>query len=54
MANIIVKTNERINAEKQIIKSFGTTPDSAGSVQRECAAEINAAMNKIKKLAGIR
>lgn len=54
MANIIIKTDKRINAEKQIINSFGTTPDSAGSLRRECAAEINAAMDKIKKLAGIR
>lgn len=54
MVNIIIKTDERINAEKQIINSFGTTPDSAGTLHRECAAEINAAMDKIKKLAGIR
>lgn len=40
MANVIIKTPEREERERQILKDFGHDPKHAGAAARELAAHI--------------
>lgn len=40
MANIIIKSDERKDRERQILKDFGHDPSRAGKEQRELAEHI--------------
>ncbi|MBQ9871057.1 MAG: hypothetical protein IJM27_03920 [Eubacterium sp.] len=51
MANIIIKSDERIRQERETLSQYGVNPDKATSEQRELAAAINSGVNSaIKEL----
>lgn len=53
MANIIIKSEERIEREKQTLRDYGIHPERATSVQKELAAAVangvNVAHNEMRR-----
>lgn len=45
MANIIIKSEERIQQERETLSHYGVNPDNATSEQRDLAAAINNGVN---------
>lgn len=46
MANIIIKSDERREQEREVLKEYGVNPDRANASQRELAEAINHGTNK--------
>ena len=47
MAYVIIKSDERRQKEKQVLKEFGGIKHGATAEQKECAETIVARMNEI-------
>ncbi len=45
MANIIIKSEERIEREKQTLRDYGINPERASSAQKELAEAVNNGIN---------
>jgi len=45
MANVIIKSEERIRKERETLSQYGVNPDRASAEQRELAAAINNGVN---------
>lgn len=46
MANIIIKSDERREQEREVLRDYGVNPDKASASEREFAEAINYGTNR--------